>query len=577
MLIQEGNVCKEIWWQNQIEKVEKAAKCNTKFWRNIHHLSGKKKASTPPLKYKENNIEKTAREDHEKGKVFTQLLKHTCKISEEENQNFCQETERMVKLDLNRNLNKITPKWIINLQSIRDPRTNKLPFDNLDIINSIKSQKNKTPGPSGLKKPYFSNLPPNIISNICHLFNCCYATGIYPHHFKTAEIRMIPKGIPAADPTQYRPISLLNFLGKVYAKILNTMLVKHLENNNILKETQHGFRKKRGTTTLLANLYERIAKEKGTDRRTLVTMVTRDVKKAFDKAWHDAIVHKLLKTNIDVNLLRSITNFLHKRKAFVKVNSYKGETFDLTAGVPQGDVLSPTLFLIIGNDYPSPSFNDTNRNFALQYADDFTQVIISKFHSTITQNSKELHKKHVEDEIIKQNTFERQWKIMTNTEKFTIITIGFYKAATIVIDNTPIPYSNDTKLLGLTFKRNNFYVKQVDSNVNRARAELKKLARFRYLKTKLKVRLYKTLILPLLTYPVVPLNICSKTQIKRLQVIQNDAIRWIKNERWPATCPLDLRHQELKIEPMDLRIRRLAEGVWNKIHEENSTYHNQIL
>ena len=166
---------------------------------------------------------------------------------------------------------------------------------------------------------------------------------------------------------------------------------------------------------------------------------------------------------------------------------------------------------------------------------------------------------------------------MTNTEKFTIITIGFYKAANIVIDNTPIPYSNDAKLLGLTFKRNNFYVKQVDSNVNRARAELKKLARFRYLKTKLKVRLYKTLILPLLTYPVVPLNICSKTQIKRLQVIQNDAIRWIKNERWPAACPLDLRHQELKIEPLDLRIRRLAEGVWNKIHEENSFFHNQTL
>ena len=359
--------------------------------------------------------------------------------------------------------------------------------------------------------------------------------------------------------------------------MLNIKLVKHLEDNNILKETQHGFRKNRGTTTLLANLYERIAREKGTDRRTLITMVTRDVKKAFDKAWHEAIIYKLLKSNIDENLLRSITNFLHKRKAFVKVNSYTGETFELTAGVPQGDVLSPTLFLIIGNDYPNPTFNHQSRNFALQYADDFTQVIISKFHSTITQNSKELHKRHVEDEIQKQNNFERQWKIMTNTTKFNIITIGFYKAPTIVIDNTPILYSIETKLLGLNLKRNNFYVKQVDTNVNRARAELKKLERFRHLKTKLKVRLYKTLILPLLTYPVVPLNICSKTQIKRLQVIQNDAIRWIKNERWPVRCPLDLRHQELKIEPMELRIRRLAEGVWSKIHDENSTFHTQTL
>ena len=73
---------------------------------------------------------------------------------------------------------------------------------------------------------------------------------------------------------------------------------------------------------------------------------------------------------------------------------------------------------------------------------------------------------------------------MTNTEKFTIITIGFYKAANIVIDNTPIPYSNDAKLLGLTFKRNNFYVKQVDSNVNRARAELKKNSKIQIPKNK---------------------------------------------------------------------------------------------
>ena len=58
---------------------------------------------------------------HEKVKVFTQLLEHTCKISEEESQNFCQGTERMVKIELNKNLNKVTTKWVINIQSIRDP------------------------------------------------------------------------------------------------------------------------------------------------------------------------------------------------------------------------------------------------------------------------------------------------------------------------------------------------------------------------------------------------------------------------------------------------------------------------
>ena len=109
---------------------------------------------------------------------------------------------------------------------------------------------------------------------------------------------------------------------------------------------------------------------------------------------------------------------------------------------------------------------------------------------------------------------------------------------------------------------NNFYVKQITQNTNRAREELRKLLRFRFLSAKLKVRLYKALILPLLTYPAVPLNISSATQIKRLQVIQNKAIRWITGEYWPIICPLALRHEELKIEKMDERLNRLAENVW---------------
>ena len=178
----------------------------------------------------------------------------------------------MVNDTIQQNIQKFTPIQIINLQSIRDPGTNTLPIDNLDIVNAIKSQKDRTPGPSGIRKPYYSNLPPNIISNICHMFNCCYAAGIYPEQFKTAEIVMIPKNnLPTDDPDKYRPISLLNFLGKIFEKILYIKLVEHLESNHIIKDTQHGFRKRRSTSTLLANLYKRIAREKGTDRKTLFT------------------------------------------------------------------------------------------------------------------------------------------------------------------------------------------------------------------------------------------------------------------------------------------------------------------
>ena len=153
----------------------------------------------------------------------------------------------------------------------------------------------------------------------------------------------------------------------------------------------------------------------------------------------------------------------------------------------------------------------------------------------------------------------------------------FYKAPEIRIENKNISYSTEMKLLGLNFRRNNFYVKHVETIVQRANAELKKLQRFRLLKTKLKNRLYKALILPHLTYPAVPLNICSDTQFKKIQTIQNKAIRWITNEKWPIICPINRRQEQLKLEPIKDRIKRLAEGIWNRIYEENAEFHQQNL
>ena len=578
LLIQEGNQCKYEWWESQLQRVELAARCNKKFWRRVNCLSGKKKKGIPTLKHDQDGTEITANTDEEKEQLFTNIMKNTCKITEEENRQYCPENEARVNRTLRENADKITPKWTINIASIRDPNTHRMPIDNLDVVNSIKSLANKTPGNSGFRKHHLTNLPPKIISNICHLFNACYATGIYPQQFKTAEIIMIPKeGAPKADPKQYRPISLLNLLGKALAKILNKKLITHLDDAGIIRETQHGFRKRRGTHTLIASLYERIAREKGTDRRTLVTMVMRDAQKAFDKVWHQSITYKLMQTGMNENLLRILTDFLHARKAYVRINKHKGPTFDLLAGVPQGDVLSPTLFLLVGNDFPAPTQDRHRRNFCMQYADDFTQVIISKFDTAITQERKMEHKRHIEEEIQKQNEYEREWKIKTNIQKFVIITIGFYKAPKIEIDNREIEYATEARLLGLHFRRNNFFTKQVTLNTHKARAELRKLYRFRLLKKKLKVRLYKTLILPLLTYPVIPLNACSKTQIMKLQRIQNDAIRWICNERWPIRCPIETRHQELKIEKMRDRIQRLAEGVWYKLDEEGDTFHTETL
>ena len=161
--------------------------------------------------------------------------------------------------------------------------------------------------------------------------------------------------------------------------------------------------------------------------------------------------------------------------------------------------------------------------------------------------------------------------------KFQIIHIGIKVFPPIEIDNNIIPITRNATLLGLKFSNYNFFTKQINSNKARANAELKKLYKFRYLNKKLKLRLYKALVLPLLTYPTIPLNACSKSQIRKLQTVQNKAIKWICNEYWPIRCPLQQRHEELKLEFLNERLKRLAEGVWHKISEENAPFLQDTL
>ena len=576
MLIQEGNQCKREWWENQLTKIEQASKNNAVFWKQVKLVSGGKRAGTPNLVTRENGRNTIAKTDLEKTHTFTNTWSKVTQITPEENQQFCMETENMVEESINQNINRITPKRVINLQEITNRDTQTLPIDITDVTSAIKAIANKTPGPSKLKKPYISNLPPNIIKNITHLFNCCYSTGTYPKHFKTAEIVLIPKNTgPKTDPKNYRPISLLNILGIFFAHILNKKLVKHMEENGIIRESQHGFRKKRSSITLIANLYERIAREKA-GGKTLVTVVLRDVKKAFDKVWHKGLIYKLMQSGLETPLLRILANFLQDRKAKIRVNKTIGDTFNLSAGVPQGDVLSPTLYLIMCNDYPQPTQNQQSKNFCKQYADDFTQVIVSRFNTKISNAKKEIHRRNVEEEIEKQNAYERLWKIKTNTDKFQIIHIGVRTAPNTIIEGESIPHTIQAKLLGMDFSYANFFTKQVKNCAKKATDALKLLYRFRYLRRKIKLRLYKALVLPHLSYPVIPLNALSKTQTEILQKVQNRGIRWICNESM-RNCRLTQRHHDLKLEYIEDRLKRLAEGYWYKIEEEDSEFWRETL
>ena len=164
------------------------------------------------------------------------------------------------------------------------------------------------------------------------------------------------------------------------------------------------------------------------------------------------------------------------------------------------------------NDFPDPDWEVNKINFVKQYADDLTQIIVTKCNK-INDYARNMHRENVKREIIKQNAYECKWKIKTNINKFNMIMIANIPKQNIHIDNNTLKYSNKAKVVGLHFKSRNFFKEQVDANIKNAKYALSKLYRLRYLKRKIKVRLYKSKVLPYLTYSSVHLNICSQSQI----------------------------------------------------------------
>lgn len=371
--------------------------------------------------------------------------------------------------------------------------------------------------------------------------------GYFPDKFKTAIIKMIPKpNTDHSNPINYRPISLLEVTGKVLEKIINKRLREYLETNNILSNTQHGFRNNRGTDTALTTMHETIAHH--TANRNQVYLVLRDVSKAFDKVWHDGLQFKITQLNLPMTITKFLNNFITNRTAKIKVGQYTGLAFPLKAGVPQGSAISPTLYTIYTNDIPQPAIGSTN----IQYADDITQII------TYPGKSRQLMASRTKNEIEKINNYEKAWKIKTNKNKFKIIPITVKKKNNIIVDGSEIEFSRDGKVLGLRIGRTGIG-KHIDDIVNKGKNALGELYRFRNLPSHIKIHLIKAFIIPIIQYPPIPLINISQSNTQKLQKVQNKALRYAMNERYPYSRNTKTLHEISELEPVNYTLYQRAE------------------
>lgn len=160
------------------------------------------------------------------------------------------------------------------------------PKDVREIIKRLPPA--KAPGPDGITNTALKYLPPLAITTLCNIFTSCLRLSYFPKVWKIASIIMIPKPQKIHNiPSNYRPISLLSTLSKVFERIILQTLQKHFKP----RPEQHAFRFGHSTTTQLVKLTDEIATNLNNKKHTAAIIL--DVEKAFDRVWHDGLIHKL--------------------------------------------------------------------------------------------------------------------------------------------------------------------------------------------------------------------------------------------------------------------------------------------
>lgn len=267
----------------------------------------------------------------------------------------------------------------------------------------------------------------NIISEpLAQIFNQCMTEGIFPLELKLAKIIPVHKKGSLEEPGNFRPISLLPTVSKVFEHIIKNRIVHFLNKNNIISSTQFGFIRNRSTIDALIKTVEYIYNN--LNEGHIVALLLCDLKKAFDCMNYKILIQKLEYIGIRGVALKLLESYLTDRHQVVYSNGKYSNVEDVLQGVPQGSVLGPLLFILYINDLPINILEDS-----VNFADDVNFMCKSKQLATLNQKLESCLKAAIEWFSVN--------KLVLSTEKTKILTI--------TTKRLDIEQENNVKFLGI--------------------------------------------------------------------------------------------------------------------------------
>ena len=236
--------------------------------------------------------------------------------------------------------------------------------ETLNIINNLKNKKSY--GIDGISNVLLKSIANEILKPLTLIINQSLETGIFPDAFKTSKVTPLYKKGDKTDLNNYRPISILPTISKVFEQVIHVQLYDYFCKNNLLCEQQYGFRSKHSTELATIKLVDFLVKSM--DENKIPGAIYLDLSKAFDTLNFNILINKLKFYGITGTPLKLLENYLRNRHQFVAFKNTNSDLQEIRTGIPQGSILGPLFFSIYINDL----INSSNLFNYLMYADDTT-------------------------------------------------------------------------------------------------------------------------------------------------------------------------------------------------------------
>ena len=363
----------------------------------------------------------------------------------------------------------------------------------LSIINKLKNKNSS--GNDEISNKLLKAIGKELSKPLTIIINQCLLTGIFPDLLKIAKVKPLFKRGDTALLNNYRPISLLPTISKVFERVIYSQLYAYFNDNNLMSEQQYGFRAQHSTELASVKLVDHIIKQMDNRYETKTPVaIFCDLSKAFDCLNFDIFLSKLEYYGVDGTPLALIKSYLSNRYQYVQFENCKSDLLEVKTGIPQGSILGPLFFSVLINDIVKSS----SKLSFLMYADD-TTIYFNLEDFPALNREQEINK-----ELEKLNLWFKLNKLTLNVDKTKCMFFHKRRAVPSInlsMNNIPIDIVPHFNYLGIILDKHLSW----KTHITMVTGKLSKISgilnRLKYIyPTHILLIIYKSLFVPHINY-----------------------------------------------------------------------------